>query len=99
MRLRGMDANSAPPSAADLAGEAGALSAGLGILTIQIFPLALPLLILVIAPLAVLVLAGLLLALPILVPVWLARKLLAVLRERRRRGAAVAPALHHRSSP
>ena len=94
-----MDERTDAPSPADLAGEAGALMAGLGILTIQVFPLALPLLILVIGPLAVLALAGLLLALPILVPVWLARKLLSVLRERRRRGAAVAPALRHRSSP
>jgi hypothetical protein len=94
-----MDAHSESPSPADLAGEAGMLVVGLTTLTIQIFPFALPLLILVIAPLAVLALAGLLLALPILVPLWLARKLLRVLRERRRRGAAVAPALRHRSSP
>ena len=95
----GMDERTDTPSLADIAGVAGALVVGLTTLTIQIFPFALPLLILVIGPLAVLALAGLLLALPILVPLWLARKLLAVLRERRRRGAGVAPALRHRSSP
>ena len=94
-----MDAHSESPSPADLADAAGMLVVGLTTLTIQIFPFALPLLILVIGPLAVLAVAGLLLALPILVPLWLARKLLSVLRERRRRGAAVAPALRHRSSP
>jgi hypothetical protein len=94
-----MDAHSESPSPADLAGEAGMLVVGLTTLTIQIFPFALPLLILVIGPIAVLALAGVLLALPILVPLWLARKLLSVLRERRRRGAAVAPAMRHRSRP
>jgi hypothetical protein len=94
-----MDERTDTPSLADIAGVAGALVVGLTTLTIQIFPFALPLLILVIGPLAVLALAGLLLALPILVPLWLARKLLAVLRERRQRSAAVAPALRHRSSP
>jgi hypothetical protein len=94
-----MDENTDSPSPADLAGEAGMLVVGLTTLTIQIFPFALPLLILVIGPLAVLALAGLLLALPILVPLWLGRKLLRVLRGRREPGAAVAPALQHRSSP
>jgi hypothetical protein len=78
-----MDAHSESPSPADLAGEAGMLVVGLTTLTIQIFPFALPLLILVIGPLAVLALAGLLLALPILVPLWLGRKLVAILRGRR----------------
>lgn len=74
------------------------LVVGLTTLTIQIFPFALPLLILVIAPLAVLAVAGLLLALPILVPILLARKLLPVLRRRPPR-ATVAPTMQHRSSP
>jgi len=78
-----MDAHSESPSPAELAGEAGMLVVGLTTLTIQIFPFALPLLILVIGPLAVLALAGLLLALPILVPIWLARRLTAALRRRR----------------
>ena len=89
-----MDANSAPPSAADLAGEAGALSAGLGILTIQIFPFALPLILLVIAPLAVLAVAGLLLALPILVPLWLGRLAIRALR----RQSEPRPVGHHHRS-
>ena len=59
------------------------LVVGLTTLTIQIFPFAFPLLILVIGPLAVLALAGLLLVLPILVPLLLGRKLLANLRGRR----------------
>jgi hypothetical protein len=93
-----MDERSDAPSPADLADRAGALAAGLGILTIQLFPFALPLIVLTLAPLAVLALAGLLLALPILVPLWLARRLLPVLRRRRPRAAA-ARALPHRGSP
>ena len=77
-----MDEHSEAPSTADLAGEVGAISAGLGILTIQFFPFAMPLIVLVIGPLAVLALAGLLLALPILLPLWLARRLLPALRRR-----------------
>lgn len=56
--------------------------AGLGIVTMQLFPWALPGLILVIGPLAVLALAGLVLALPILVPLWLVRFLRSRLRAR-----------------
>ena len=93
-----MDERSDAPSLADLADAAGGLVVGLTTLTIQIFPFALPLLILVIGPLALLAVAGLLLALPILVPLWLARKLLSVPRRRQPR-AAVAPTLQHRSSP
>jgi hypothetical protein len=78
-----MDAHSESPSAADLAGEVGALSTGLATLTIQLFPFALPLIVLTIAPLAVLALAGLVLAIPILVPLWLGRLALRALRSRR----------------
>jgi hypothetical protein len=78
-----MDTYSESPSAADIAGEAGGLIVGLTTLTIQIFPFALPLLILVIGPLAVLALAGLVLALPILLPLWLGRLALRALRSRR----------------
>jgi hypothetical protein len=77
-----MDEHSEAPSTADLAGEVGALSAGLGILTVPLFPLAIPLIVLVIGPLAVLAVAGLLLALPILLPLWLARRVLSALRRR-----------------
>jgi membrane protein implicated in regulation of membrane protease activity len=75
-----MDANYDTPSAADLAGEAGALTTGLGIIIIQFFPFAMPLIVLVIGPLALLAVAGLVLALPILVPIWLARRVLPALR-------------------
>jgi hypothetical protein len=78
-----MDTHSESPSPADLAGVAGGLIVGLTTLTIQVFPLALPLLILVIGPLAVLALAGLVLAIPILLPLWLGRLALRALRRRR----------------
>jgi hypothetical protein len=78
-----MDEHSESPSPADLAGEAGMLVVGLTTLTIQIFPFALPLLILVIGPLAVLALAALVLAIPILLPLWLGRLALRALRSRR----------------
>jgi NADH:ubiquinone oxidoreductase subunit H len=77
-----MDERFETPSAADIAGHVGALSAGLGILTVPLFPFAIPLIVLTIAPLAVLAVAGLLLALPILLPLWLARRVLAALRRR-----------------
>jgi membrane protein implicated in regulation of membrane protease activity len=69
--------------ATDVADAAGALGAGLGIITIQLFPFAVPLLVLVIGPLALLALPVLLLgllALPVLMPLWLFR----ALRRRRR---------------
>lgn len=72
------------------------LIVGLTTLTIQFFPFALPLLILVIAPLAVLALAGLLLALPILLPLWLGRRVLRALRGSR---SASQPVDHHRWAP
>jgi hypothetical protein len=89
-----MDEHSEAPSTADLAGEVGALSVGLGILTIPFFPFAIPLIVLVIGPLAVLALAGLLLALPILLPLWLARRVLTGLRRR----PQALPVRHTRSS-
>jgi hypothetical protein len=90
-----MDERSEAPSIADLAGEVGALSAGLGILTVPLFPLAIPLIVLVIGPLAVLALAGLLLALPILLPLWLARRMLQALRRRHE----PLPVRHHHGGP
>ena len=71
-----MNAQHAAPSSAEVVTEANSLLAGLGILTIQLFPLALPLLVLVIAPLALVAAAGALLAAPFVLPVWLARKVL-----------------------
>ena len=62
---------------------------GLGILTFQLFPFALPLLVLVIGPLVPLAVVGLLLAAPVVLPIWLAR---AVRRARSRRRDAAARA-------
>jgi hypothetical protein len=90
-----MDDHSESPSPADLVGEVGMLVVGLTTLTIQIFPFALPLLILVIAPLAVLALAGLVLAIPILLPLWLGRLALRALRSRR----GPRPVGHHHGGP
>ena len=90
-----MDTRSESPSPADLAVEAGGLIQGLGTLTIALFPFAIPLLVLVIGPLAVLALAGLVLALPILLPLWLGRLALRALR--RRRGHRPVP--HHHGGP
>jgi hypothetical protein len=65
------------PSSADVAGEAGGLLAGLGILTMALFPIALPgLLLFVVAPLALIAVVGLLLAIPLVMPLWLARLVL-----------------------
>jgi hypothetical protein len=75
--------NSTPTtSATDVATELGGLSAGLGILSFSLFPLAVPGLLFVIAPLAVLAVAGALLALPIVLPLWLARSALRRLSAR-----------------
>jgi uncharacterized membrane-anchored protein len=70
----------------DVAAEAGTLSAAFAILTVQIFPFALPLLLLCIAPLLPLVVVGLLLAAIVYPPLRLAR----YFRARRRRSASVA---------
>jgi membrane protein implicated in regulation of membrane protease activity len=78
-----MDTRSESTSPADLASAAGGLIVGLGTLTVAFFPFALPLLVLVIGPLAVLALAGLMLALPIVLPLWLGRLALRALRRRR----------------
>jgi membrane protein implicated in regulation of membrane protease activity len=88
-----MDAHSESPSAADLVGWVGALNVGLGTLTFQLFPFALPLIILVVGPLAVVAVAGLLLALPIMLPLWLGRRLLHA----RRRPPQPGPVRHQPS--
>jgi hypothetical protein len=50
------------------------LLAGLGILTMALFPIALPgVLLFVVAPLALVAVAGVLLAIPLLLPLWLIR--------------------------
>ena len=79
-------------SATDVATELGGLSAGLGILSFALVPVAIPGLVLVIAPLAVLAVAGALLALPIVLPLWLARSAVRKLSARQP-GSRVPP--HH----
>lgn len=59
----------------DVADQANMLTAGLGILTVQIFPFALPLLLLCIAPLLPLIVVGLLLAAIFYLPLKLVRYL------------------------
>ena len=44
---------------------------GLALLTLQFFPFTIPMLILVVAPLALIAAAGLLVASPVLLPLWL----------------------------
>ena len=79
-------------SAPDVAAEVGSLSAGLGIITMSLFPFALPLLVLL-APVALLPLAGLVLAAPVLLPVGLVRR---IRRGRSRQTRASAPAVSSR---
>jgi hypothetical protein len=76
------------PSSADVAAEVTSLSGGLGILMVPLFPLALPgLLLFVIAPLALVAVVGVLVATPVVLPVWLTR---IVLRSRSRRRSRVS---------
>jgi hypothetical protein len=85
-----MHAPRAAPSSADVGMEVTSLSAGLGILTFAIFPLALPgLLLFVVAPLALVAVPGLLLAGLFVLPLWLTR---IVLRSRSRRRSPAVPA-------
>jgi hypothetical protein len=67
-------------SGTDVAGEATTMLAGLGILTIQLFPFSLPLILLTIAPLVALGLVLALVALPLLVPFWIGRAIMSRLR-------------------
>jgi hypothetical protein len=69
---------------ADVADQVNALSAGLGIITVQLFPLALPLLLLCIAPLLPLIVVGLLLAVIFYLPLRLVRYVTRKLTGRRR---------------
>jgi hypothetical protein len=90
-----------PTSPSDVATETGSLLAGLGILTTALFPIALPgLLLFVVAPLALVAVAGLALAIPLLLPLWLARILFRSRLHRRRPagspGSAAAAAANSR---
>jgi hypothetical protein len=82
-----MNASRPAPSSADVATEVANLSAGLGILTISLFPFALPALVLVIVPLMPLAIVGALVAIPFILPPWLFR---TVRRARGRGGDATA---------
>jgi hypothetical protein len=74
----------------DVAMEVTNLSAALGILTLPLFPFALPGLLLVVVPLALLAMVGVLLAAPFVLPFWLAR---IVLRSRSHRRTPPVPAV------
>ena len=80
------------PSTTEVATEVNGLLAGLGILTVTLFPFALPAVLLVVAPLAVLALAGALLAIPFVVPLWLVRSLRRGRASRRAHGSPAGPA-------
>jgi hypothetical protein len=69
---------------ADVAAEVSTLSAGLGIVTVQLFPFALPLLLLCIAPLLPLIVVGLLLAAILYPPIRLARYVRTLAQTRKR---------------
>jgi hypothetical protein len=74
------------PSPSEVTSEIVTLSAGLGILTMALFPIALPgLLLFVVAPLALVAVPALLLAGLLIPPLWLARR---VSRRRSRRSRA-----------
>ena len=68
-----MDTPRTQPSPADVAAEVTSFSAGLGILTIPLFPFALPGLLLAFGPLIPVALAAVLLAIPFVPLIWLAR--------------------------
>ena len=80
------------PSTTEAVTEVNGLLAGVGILTVTLFPFALPAVLLVVAPLAVLALAGALLAIPVVVALWLVRSLRRGRARRRAGGSAADPA-------
>jgi hypothetical protein len=69
-----MNRQHSTPSFADVAGELMGLAAGGGILTTVLFPFALPLLLLVVVPLAVLPVVAAVLVTPVVLIVRLARR-------------------------
>jgi hypothetical protein len=86
-----MHATSQTPSSAEVATEVSGLLAGLGILTMALFPVALPgLLLFVVAPLGLVAIAGVLVAIPLILPLWLARLVVRGWSARRER-QRVAP--------
>jgi hypothetical protein len=71
-------------SPAEVAEVAGYLNTGLGILTFQYFPLALPLILLTVGPLVVLALPVVLIGVVVALPILLVRRLAAAVRSTRR---------------
>jgi hypothetical protein len=80
-----MNRHHSAPSSADVAGELLGLAAGGGILTTVLAPFALPGLLLVVVPLAVLGVAAAVLVAPVVLIVWLARRARTTLRVHRYR--------------
>jgi hypothetical protein len=80
-----MDSSRSPGSLSEALSELADLAAGLGILLLPLFPLAVPVMALILGPLIVIGLVAALLALPLVPPLLLARALL-------RRGARDRPA-------
>jgi hypothetical protein len=75
-----MNRHQSTPSIGDVMGELMGLAAGGGILTTVLFPFALPLLLLVVVPLAVLPVAAAVLVAPVVLVVRLARRVRPHLR-------------------
>jgi hypothetical protein len=71
-----MDSSRSPESLSEALSELADLAAGLGILLLPLFPLAIPVMALVLGPLILLGLVAALLAIPLLPPYLLARALL-----------------------
>jgi hypothetical protein len=95
-----MNTPRATPSTTEVATEVNGLLAGLGILTVALFPFALPGLLFVVVPLALLALVGALLAMPVVLALWLVRTLRRNRAGLSRDGAAQAPARSaHRGRP
>jgi hypothetical protein len=84
-----MHANSSADDTLDLASVAGALGTGLSTLVIQLFPFAMPLLLLTVVPLVVLGMAVAVLALPVVLPLLLGRLAFRALRRERKPGPGV----------
>jgi hypothetical protein len=86
-----MDEHQETPSALELIGRIGALATALMTLTIQLFPFAMPLILLTVAPLIVLALAGAVVTLPFVLAAWLGRRLWRALPRGQRKEAERAP--------
>lgn len=92
-----MDTPRTGPSEADAGMEVAGMGVGLGIITMALFPFALPgLLLFVVAPLLLLAVPVLLLAAVLVPPLWLARIVLRSLSRRREAGKP-RPEVAHRS--